>query len=90
MTTYWGQSSSLPPLYLGDFNMSLLNHSCRNGSSVFPCPKCGSHNTELKDPNSLVDTFMKFLGAKQFMQARQGQKVLVCKDCGDKSLLMVL
>ena len=63
--------------------------------SKYPCPKCASMRTELRDfpeREGLPAILLKLLRvfSRRGQGFAQGQKILVCRDCGNKSLISIM
>lgn len=90
---------------LGASLRSLGRHtnSCRRQKKMFrnkntlgpwSCPKCGSHNVELREPatgHPLLDKLRDWLAPRApGPQAQWGEKRLVCRDCGHVWVLHIM
>lgn len=61
-------------------------------SSCFPCPHCGSRRTELCPPGleRLPGWLRHLLPGVASHPLRMGRVVLICKDCGKRSLMTIM
>ncbi len=58
------------------------------GCQPFRCPKCGSANVELKSAFGGFAGFLENAMASKRPLAG-GKKILVCRDCGRKTVLFI-